>query len=187
MAHPQQREYFKRIKTKHPELFRDVTVLDIGSLDINGNNRYLFDNYRYIGIDIGEGKNVDIVCKGHEYNTELTAEVLYLHKFDVVISSECFEHDMYYDKTLLNAVRLLKSGGLFIFSCASTGRKEHGTLRTRKDSSPLTTLVDEWANYYKNLTEEDVRAVLDVDKLFSEYAFEYDPSPCDLYFYGIKK
>lgn len=179
MAHPQQREYFKRIKTKHPELFRCVNILDIGSLDINGNNRYLFQSSYYTGVDIGEGKNVDVVSKGHEYAPDT--------KYDVVISSECFEHDMYYDKTLLNAVRLLKSGGLFIFSCASTGRKEHGTLRTRKDSSPLTTSIDEWANYYKNLTEYDVRAVLDVDKLFSEYAFEYDPSPCDLYFYGIKK
>jgi SAM-dependent methyltransferase len=176
--HPQQKEFFKSVKAKFPNRFINCDVLDIGSLDINGNNRYLFDNYTYTGVDIGEGNNVDVVSKGHEYKPS--------KQFDVVISSECFEHDMFYKETLLNCAELLKSGGMFLFSCASTGRKEHGTLRTRKDSSPHTTKVEDWQNYYKNLTEDDIKEVLDMS-IFSEYYFEYNPSPCDLYFYGFTK
>lgn len=178
MAHPSQIEFFKKAKELMPQLFSGCRVLDVGSLDINGNNRYLFSDYTYTGVDIGEGKNVDVVCKAHKYKTS--------KRFDVVISSECFEHDMFYRETLLNCIKLLKSGGLFIFSCASTGRPEHGTLRTRKDSSPHTTKIEEWSNYYKNLTEEDIRDVLDVNNIFCKYYFEYNPYPGDLYFYGIK-
>jgi hypothetical protein len=62
----------------------------------------------------------------------------------------------------------------------STEQEEHLT-----SDAPL--LEGEWSDYYKNLTEEDVREVLDVEKLFSEFKFIYEPSHKDLYFWGIKK
>lgn len=65
MAHVEQQNYLTSIKNRFPAFFMGVNVLDIGSLDINGNNRYLFTDYTYTGIDIGEGANVDIVCRGH--------------------------------------------------------------------------------------------------------------------------
>jgi SAM-dependent methyltransferase len=176
--HFAQTEFFKRVRDKFPERFKGVDVLDVGSLDINGNNHYLFEDYNYIGLDIGEGNNVDVVCNAHEYKTK--------KRFDVVISSECFEHDMHYQKTLLNCLKLLKKGGMFLFSCASTGRREHGTIRTKKESSPHTTKIEDWMNYYKNLTEQDIRDVIDMN-VFSEYYFEYNPYPGDLYFYGFTK
>ena len=40
MAHIQQQEFCKNIQTKYPDFFQDKFVLDIGSLDINGNNHY---------------------------------------------------------------------------------------------------------------------------------------------------
>jgi hypothetical protein len=46
---------------------------------------------------------------------------------------------------------------------------------------------EKWANYYKNLTEDDIRAVIDINNTFSSYGFEYEPVSCDLYFWGIKK
>jgi len=85
-------------------------------------------------------------------------------------------------------VKLLKPNGLMIFTCASTGRPEHGTLRSSPSDAPLLQLIDDkWANYYKNLTEDDIRAVLDVNDIFIDYGFEYEPSTYDLYFWGIKK
>ena len=42
-------------------------------------------------------------------------------------------------------------------------------------------------NYYKNLTEEDIRKCIDIDASFSSYEFDIDYNHCDLYFYGIKK
>ena len=47
---------------------------------------------------------------------------------------------------------------------------------------------DDWDNdYYKNITEEDIRAVIHVDDIFSSYEFEVEENHCDLYFWGIKK
>jgi SAM-dependent methyltransferase len=177
MAHVQQVNFLKSVKEKFPNKFKDCTVLDIGSLDINGNTRFLFEKPNYVGIDVGKGPNVDFVCKGHEFYSNT--------KFDVVISTECFEHDMYYKDTLKNCYDLCKPGGMFLFTCASTGRAEHGTRRTSPSDAPL--LEGEWSDYYKNLTEEDVREVLDVEKLFSEFKFIYEPTHKDLYFWGIKK
>lgn len=179
MAHIQQQDFFKELKKKFPQRFSNCSVIDIGSLDINGNNRYLFENYTYVGIDIGSGPNVDIVSKGHEYKSEI--------EYDIVISSECFEHDMFYPETIKNCVKLTKKGGLFTFTCASTGRPEHGTKRLSPQDSPFSIENDEWGNYYKNLTEQDIREVIDVDDLFSEYFFQYNGGSYDLYFWGIKK
>lgn len=179
MAHEQQIEFLTKVKNKFPEMFKNCKVLDIGSLDINGNNRYLFENYTYTGVDIGPGNNVDVVSKGHEYDSD--------ELFDVVVSSECFEHDPFYKETILNAIRLTKPGGIFTFTCATTGRHEHGTTRTGTSwASPHTS--NQWGDYYKNLTEQDIREFLDVDSIFSEYQFDTNTTTSfDLYFYGIKK
>lgn len=179
MAHAQQMEYCNKIKAQFPEWFKNKFVLDIGSLDINGNNQYLFENCLYLGLDIGEGRNVDIVSKGHELK-------LPDNTFDVIISTECFEHDMYYEKTLRNIYRMLKPGGLLLFTCATTGRPEHGTRRTTPDDAFLLPDIDNWNDYYKNLTEDDFVAVFNFEHEFTNYEFEVNESSHDIYFYGFK-
>lgn len=180
MAHQNQVNFCKWVKANHPRYFKDVSVCDIGSLDINGNNHYLFENYTYTGVDVGEGKNVTVISEGHNYKpTDVT--------YDIVISTECFEHDKNYRATLLNCIALLKSGGMFLFTCATTGRLEHGTRRTRSGDSPLTVEMGDWADYYKNLTEQDIREVFAPDEHFSESFFGVDNDVHDLYFFGIKK
>lgn len=196
MAHINQQKFCFIVRALFPDFFSDKTVLDIGSLDINGSNRGLFQNCRYTGLDIGPGPNVDVVCKAHEFEHPE-------HSFDTIISTECFEHDRYYRQTLHNAVRLLKPGGLFVFTCASTGREEHGTAQAHPGSSPFTAATPDWDNYYKNLTEEDIREALDIDKIFSircewicgshthtlvvpRHQFMYCDGSKDLYFWGIK-
>jgi hypothetical protein len=94
---------------------------------------------------------------------------------------------MYYVETIKNCVDLTKNGGLFTFTCASTGRAEHGTRRTSKQDAPLLEEYGDWYDYYKNLTEEDIRNVINCDEIFSDYYFEYNPNAKDLYFWGIKK
>jgi SAM-dependent methyltransferase len=181
MAHEQQRDFFRKVKQLNPQFFTDVKVLDIGSLDINGNNRHVFEHpYSYIGVDLNEGNNVDVISPGHLYDSG--------YLFDVVMSSECFEHDMYYARTLQNMIKLLKPNGLLIFTCASTGRPEHGTLRSNPSDAPfLLGMSEKWANYYKNLTEDDIRSVVDINNTFTSFEFSYEPTSCDLYFWGIKK
>ena len=82
---------------------------------------------------------------------------------------------------------MLKPGGLFVFTCASTGRKEHGTARTSPNDSygTISKLVD-MVDYYKNLTEIDVNKVLEFHKTFSVWDTYYNFNSKDLYFVGIK-
>lgn len=181
MAHTQQREFCERVKETLPSFFENKKVLDIGSLDINGSNRYLFEDCNYIGIDVGEGKNVDIVSLGHEYDGPD-------NYFDTIISTEVFEHDMHYPKTIQNVIRMLKPGGLFLFTCAAPGRPEHGTRRSNAGDAPLLGQVsEEWADYYKNLTPADIKAINGFDMAFPDGYFEMkNIEPYDLYFFGIK-
>jgi len=178
MAHGQQKDFCLSVRTKFPERFKGCSVLDIGSLDVNGNNRYLFDDYTYHGIDLGQGNNVDEVCKGHEFTSK--------KKFDIVISTECFEHDKMWDKTVMNAVKLLRKGGLLMFTCATVGRQEHGTSRMDWSASPHTTTT--WGeDYYRNLTEEDFVAIPGFLDSFKGWEFSTNNEVHDLYFYGIRK
>ena len=180
MAHTNQILYCESVKAKYPQFFKGVKVLDIGSLDINGSNRYLFEDSDYLGIDVGEGRNVDLVCVGHEFNGPD-------NYFDTIISTEVFEHDMYYEKTILNVMRMLKPGGLFVFTCASTGRAEHGTRRSDGSwAAPLLMNKDAWADYYKNLTSEDIEVIDGFKEHFPDGVFGYNGESCDLYFLGIK-
>lgn len=180
MAHPEQQYFFNSVKSKFPNRFVNCFVLDIGSLDINGNNQHLFESASYLGLDIAPGKNVDLISKGHELG-------LPNETFDVIMSGECFEHDPFYQKTVLNMLRMLKPGGLMLFSCATTGRPEHGTRRTTPSDAPFLQDLGEWSDYYKNLDESDFRAFINFDEEFSEYAFSTNPLTYDIYFYGIKK
>ncbi len=179
MAHKEQMEYCNQIKKLYPEYFDGVYILDAGSLDINGNNQYLFTNSHYIGVDIGEGKNVDIISKIHELQ-------LPDHTFDTIISTEVFEHDQYYTESIKNIYRMLKPGGIFLFTCATTGRPEHGTSRTKPQDAPLIQNHKEWQDYYKNLTEDDIKEIFNLNDYFSKFQFITNQDSCDLYFYGIK-
>jgi autotransporter strand-loop-strand O-heptosyltransferase len=179
MAHQEQKEFCERIKQRFPQYFINKKVLDIGSLDINGSNKYLFENCDYIGLDVAPGKNVDVVSLGHMYDAP--AEF-----FDTIISTEVFEHDMHYEETITNVMRMLKPGGLFLFTCAGPGGPEHGTRRTDQGSAPLLIQQsEEWSDYYKNLTDLDVRKIRNFDEAFPNKSFEY--RGYDLYFFGIKE
>lgn len=181
MCHLEQLVFFKKIQLKKPEYFTDTKVLEVGSLDLNGSIRQFFDAKEYIGLDVGSGPGVDIVCEGQNFDYPDDY-------FDVTVSSECFEHNPYWLETFLNMIRMTKSNGLVAFSCASDGRKEHGTFRSEPESSPLTVNKGgEYWNYYRNLNEKDFTSSLDFDSIFSEYYFKYNEKAFDLYFYGIKK
>jgi SAM-dependent methyltransferase len=181
MAHAAQAEFCRSVKGRFPDYFRRQRVLDVGALDLNGNNKILFEGCAYTGIDIGEGPNVDVVSVAHEYPAPSES-------FDVIISTECLEHDRHYPETLRNIVRMLRPGGLFLFTCATTGRSEHGTVRSDQGcNSPLTIRVPGWENYYKNIAETDVREAIPVDEIFEPYQFVVNEPACDLYFWGFKR
>jgi hypothetical protein len=70
-------------------------------------------------------------------------------------------------------------------TCAAEGRPEHGTSRSDVGSSPLT--VSNGQEYYRNLMEEDFRAVWPMEFYFDDVHFEYEPYAFDLYFRGVVK
>lgn len=175
MAHKIQQEFCLRIKRELPEYFKDKIVLDVGSGDVNGNNRYLFKDCFILGVDVALGPNVDIVDNAH--NLKFVDNF-----FDTAISTECFEHDQYWIGTIKNIIRMLKNEGLFLFTCATTGRPEHGTLKSKPYQSFATRIG---IDYYKNLTEDDIRQNINIEKYFSQ--FEFIVKAQDLYFWGIKK
>lgn len=172
MAHKEQINFCERVKVRFPNDFNEKKVLDVGSLDINGNNRYLFNNCDYTGIDLAPGKNVDIVCPAHEFKG----------LYDTIISTEAFEHDTNIKDSFYNIVsNLLKPDGLFIFTCADEGRHEHGTKKHVPYDSPFTN------DYYKNLSEKIVRELIDIDSFFGKnFKFAQNFQTKDLYFAGRK-
>ena len=177
MAHEEQVDFCKEVKEKFPEHFKEAKVLDIGSLDVNGSNRILFEGGVYVGCDLGEGKNVDIVCPGHEYDAPAGS-------LDVVITTEALEHDKHIKKTLNHSIKLLRSGGLLIITCAGPDRWEHGTSGSNPSDSPFTN------DYYGNVSISMAKELMDMDA-FAEHEFRYDGGgrrgKRDLQFWGIKK
>ena len=64
---------------------------------------------------------------------------------------------------------MLKPGGLFTFTCASTGRPEHGTRRTSSSVSYGTVAnIEDMQDYYKNLTMDNRMQVQNMN-LFAEW------------------
>lgn len=174
MAHLEQSIFCTKVRSLFPFYFFRKNILDIGSMDINGCNRPLFWFCRYTGLDIGPGKNVDLICHGHLWMARDAS-------YDMIISTECGEHDKYWSQTITNAIRMLKPGGLMIYTCATDGRYEHGTRRTDTGSSPFTT------DYYRNLNEADLRSIPGFNETWELCRFQVDNNHHDLLFYGIKK
>jgi SAM-dependent methyltransferase len=168
VSHSWQLDFVGAIKQSYPEFFTNAKVLEVGSLDINGSIRPFFENCDYLGVDLGEGRGVDMVAKGEELDFPDGT-------FDTTASCECFEHNEKWSQTFQNMVRMTRPGGLVFFTCATTGRPEHGTRRTTPQDAPFC------GDYYRNLVAEDFWDLLAdfAEHHFSTYIH-------DLRFVGIK-
>lgn len=173
MAHPEQRAFCDAVKARFPDHFAGKRVLEIGSRDINGSVRGMFDEGEFVGIDATAGRGVDVVCLAHEYDAEPAS-------FDVVCSLETFEHDPHADKSVKKMFELLRPSGLFFMTCAGDGRPEHGTRRTGKLYGPD-------PDFYRNVSMSALLEWLEVQKNpFTQFFIQHNTANSDLYFYGIK-
>jgi len=178
--HEQSRDFTLFVKKILGDFFINKRVLDVGSGDINGNNRFLFENCEYDGNDVILANNVTIVSKTKDL--DIPDET-----FDTIVSTECFEHDPEYRESFKKIYKMLKPDGLFFFTCATIGRPEHGTRRTTpEDSYGSIGNLEDMTDYYKNLTIFDVNEVLNLNNLFSVWDSYYNEKSADLYFLGIK-
>lgn len=181
MAHQQQQAYCSRIRTLFPQFFDRVRVLDYGSGDVNGNNRWLFtSDVAYLGVDVAIAPNVNLV-------SPMAKVPLPDESFDVIISTEALEHDPYWAESLANCYRLLRKGGLMLLTAATTGRLEHGTRTSCPDNSFATAkgVSGFDPDYYRNLTRDDLEGFVR-DHPFTTYDIETQMAAHDIYFYGIK-
>ena len=98
-----------------------IKILDLGSQDICGSYRPLFENseWKYIGLDLTPGKNVQIVLKDPYCWQEIES-----NSADVVISGQAFEHIEFFWLTMLEIRRVLKINGLCCI-IAPSGGYEH--------------------------------------------------------------
>lgn len=113
-------EHMKVLIETYLDRKKNLKVFDLGSYDVNGSYRPLFQNpvWNYQGIDLTDGPNVDIVLKS-AYRLPLPSR-----SADVIISGQAFEHIEFFWLTWLEMVRVLKPGGL-IFLLAPSRGPEH--------------------------------------------------------------
>lgn len=95
-------------------------VIDIGSQDINGSYRPIFESlgWNYRGVDLVPGDNVDIVV------TDIYRLNLPSDSVDLIISGQAFEHVEFFWLVWLELVRVLRPGGK-IFLIAPSRGAEH--------------------------------------------------------------
>jgi len=174
MSHQQQQDFCKLVnKYFFPD--KEISILEIGSYNVNGTIRSIFTNSKkFIGVDVVNGPCVDVVYDGLNLNI--------LDHFDLSISCECFEHNPYYLENFKKMTELTKNDGVVVFTCASIFRNEHGTTRTTLSDSPGSMM--KW-DYYRNLFKKDFTKI-NLSKFFYKYQFYYNLGSHDLYFIGIK-
>jgi SAM-dependent methyltransferase len=92
-----------------------LKVAEIGSYDVNGGLRSLFQGVEYVGLDMVEGPGVDLVM---ENSSVIPLES---NSVDVVVSSSMFEHADYFWVSFLEMVRVCKPAGLVYINAPSNG------------------------------------------------------------------
>lgn len=95
-------------------------VIELGSRDVNGSVRHLFPDAVFVGVDVGDGPGVDVVCDAADYVTDELA--------DCVVSTEMLEHTARARETVLAAFNMLAAGGMLVMTAAGPGRSPHSAI-----------------------------------------------------------
>lgn len=122
-----------------------MSVLEIGSRDINGGIRHLFEGWHFTGIDSAPGSGVDIIADGGTWDGEG-------RQFDCVVCAEVLEHAANWQQIIENVHRLLRSGALFIGTAAGPGRAAHCCNGSSMPDPPT--------EHYENIEPDKLRSSL---------------------------
>ena len=107
-----QSTYLNPLKSKN-----SIKIAEIGSYNYNsGIKKNILNEFKYIGVDIQKGPNVDIVLDNpYKFPFEDNS-------IDVIISISAFEHTEFFWLTYLEILRVLKPDGLFFLNTPSNGK-----------------------------------------------------------------
>ena len=113
-------EHMQDLVSRYLDRASTMTVVDIGSFDVNGSYRPLFDNpgWSYRGIDLEAGPGVDVVLAS-PYRLPFASG-----SQDLVISGQAFEHVEFFWISWLEMLRVLKPSGM-VFLIAPSRGPEH--------------------------------------------------------------
>lgn len=137
--HDEAAEYIAGFATVKP-----LTVIEIGSRNINGTSRVWFPNALWTGLDIIAGEMVDVVIDAEHYEPEQLV--------DLVVCCEVFEHAARWVKMVEAAFGWLKPGGRMIVTCAGPDRIPHSAI-----DGECRLLNGE---HYANISQEEMRDVM---------------------------
>lgn len=127
----------------------ELSVLDIGGRDLNGSTRILFPNAKpYHVLDVLPGNGVDFVADAATWDFRSAG----VGPYDLVLSTETFEHAEHWRDIIATAFAVLRPGGWFIFTCAGPGRPPHSGVAAVWELSP-----GEW---YANVSAAEIGQVL---------------------------
>lgn len=147
---------------------RPMSILELGSRDVNGSPRQMFPGVRYVGVDIADGPGVDIVADASTWQPTRT--------FDLVISMEVFEHTDVWPQILHTAFAALKPGGTVIVTAAGPERAPHSAV----DGAELRA-----GEFYENVDPDRLGEVM-CDVGFETIDVETNPAAGDVYATGVK-
>ena len=140
--HETSRDWVRRCLVERD--LKPEAVCEIGSLDVNGNLRDLFNGAMYVGVNDCPGPNVDIVMQAQDYDGN--------QQFDVVVCTSVLEHVGDRKGIVDSMFRACKPGGWLIITTVGDPFPVHG-----QHGSPGLAPGE----FYKNVTPEEFSKLLD--------------------------
>lgn len=137
-------------------------VVELGACDVNGSIRHLFDCREYVGVDIVEGPNVDVVSDAATFRPDRPASC--------VVTTEMLEHAPNAREICLASWWMLEPGGVFIATAAGPGRAPHSAIDGRAVRA---------GEYYGNIDPNQLTSWL-VEAGFVEYIVDRQRRPADV-------
>lgn len=122
----------------------ELSVIEIGSRDINGSVKPHFPNAIWTGLDLYPGPGVDFAIDALDYEPA--------DRVDLVVCCEVMEHSAQWTELIDQAWEWLLPKGRIIITCAGPGRDPHSAI----DGGQLH--PDE---YYANISQQEMREALE--------------------------
>ncbi len=115
--HPSSYAHMAALVERYLAGHASLTVVDLGSFDVNGCFRPLFsrEGWSYTGMDVAAGPNVDVVL-GDPYHLPTADDAV-----DVAVSGSTFEHVEQFWRLFEEMCRIVKPGGMLFLIAPSRG------------------------------------------------------------------